>query len=126
MAVNIYQEKACSLIIDDTKNVGKLIGNIKKKQYEDKCEAIDLSFIIGYENGCLMKDEQEQINMNKIKRFDTMTLVNMVENVSPLITYLKNNVDDTFVKGKVIEQLGILANYVANTCNSVNYESEEN
>lgn len=125
MQINMYQEKAYDLLLNEGEKVGRLLGNIKKKQYEDKCSAVDLSFVIGFENGCLMKDEDEKNNINKIKRFDSMKLVGMIENVTPLIKYLKNNVDDILVKGRVIEQLGILANYIADICIDANKESEE-
>jgi len=120
-----YLEKAYEIMQNEGKKVKKLLDNLKAKKYDDACAGLELSFIIGYENGCLMKDEENQNNIDKINKFDSDVLINRVENIVPLISFLKNNKNDVFIKGRVIGELGELSNYIANTFNISNNESEE-
>ncbi|HEY5523809.1 MAG TPA: hypothetical protein VIK26_00570 [Clostridium sp.] len=79
----------------------KYYNDIKKKVIAD-------AYKKGYEENTALADN----NVRLICKFNSDELIAKGENLAPLLEYLKNNKEDIWMKGRVLEEIHMLENYV--------------
>lgn len=86
--------------------------------------SLELSYLLGFEKASKLKDVENQESINIINKVDSNEIINILDDIAPLIQLLKNNKDDIYIKQKIINDIIILNNYFAKVLNKPICQSE--
>lgn len=102
-----YFEEGIEITESGDREVETILKSLRNTKFTD------LAYAFGYEKGCLMKDADNEENIKKINRVDTNRIIESFDIIEPLVQFLRTN-NDVYIKGKAIQEISQLANYIAN------------